>query len=128
MISGAHRDMMRKRCKAHPKAIEADFERRIMPGMTYCQRVGNIMGATTLLSLTSTIAHGEFRKPQRIGCFSYGSGCCSEFFSGVVTPEGRDRVRAMRIGEQLAKRHELSMEEHDRLLADNNSVQVGTRK
>ena len=127
MVRGAHRDMMRKMCKAQPKAIEADFERRIMPGMTYCQRVGNIMGATTLLSLTSTIAHGEFRKPQRIGCFSYGSGCCSEFFSGVVTPEGRDRVRAMRIGEQLDRRYELSMEEYDRLLVNNNSVKFGTR-
>jgi 3-hydroxy-3-methylglutaryl CoA synthase len=53
MIKGAHRDMMRKTTKASPKEIEADFERRLMPGLIYCQRVGNIMGATTLLSLLS---------------------------------------------------------------------------
>jgi polyketide biosynthesis 3-hydroxy-3-methylglutaryl-CoA synthase-like enzyme PksG len=127
MIRGAHRDMMRKMCKANPKAIEADFERRVMPGLNYCQRVGNIMGATTLLSLASTIAHGDFRSPQRVGCFSYGSGCCSEFFSGVVTQEGQDRVRALRIGEQLDRRHELSMEEYDRLVANNTCVKFGTR-
>ncbi|MEA2491930.1 MAG: polyketide biosynthesis 3-hydroxy-3-methylglutaryl-CoA synthase-like enzyme PksG, partial [Acidobacteriota bacterium] len=80
MIKGAHRDMMRKQCKAAPKEIEADFERRAVPGLRHCQRVGNIMGATTLLSLVSTIEHGDFDAPQRIGCFSYGSGCCSEFF------------------------------------------------
>ena len=127
MVKGAHRDMMRKQVRANPKAIEADFERRVMPGLRYCMRVGNIMGATTMLSLLSTIAHGDFDVPQRIGCFSYGSGCCSEFFSGVVTREGQERVRAMRIDEQLAKRYELSMKEYDDLLINSKAVKFGTR-
>jgi len=127
MIKGAHRDMMRKMVKASPKEIEADFERRVTPGLTYCQRVGNIMGATTLLSLASTIEHGDFSSPQRIGVFSYGSGCCSEFFSGVVTKEGQQRVRAMRIKEHLDKRYELTMEEYEKLLAGSNAVKFGTR-
>jgi 3-carboxymethyl-3-hydroxy-acyl-[acp] synthase len=127
MIKGAHRDMMRKMVKAAPKEIEADFERRVVPGLTHCQRVGNIMGATTMLSLVSTIDHGDFRTPQRIGCFSYGSGCCSEFFSGIVTSDAQERVRALRIKDQLDKRYELSMEEYDRLLVNNNAVKFGTR-
>jgi len=127
MIKGAHRDMMRKMVKANPKEIEADFQRRVVPGLTHCQRVGNIMGATTMLSLLSTIDHGEFQTPQRVGCFSYGSGCCSEFFSGIVTKEGQERVRALRIKDQLDKRCELSMEEYDRLLVSNNAVKFGTR-
>ncbi|HEX9985332.1 MAG TPA: hydroxymethylglutaryl-CoA synthase family protein [Thermoanaerobaculia bacterium] len=127
MVKGAHRDIMRKVVKANPKEIEADFERRVMPGINYCQRVGNIMGATTMLSLLSTIEHGDFSTPQRVGCFSYGSGCCSEFFSGVVTSDGQQRVRAMRVKEQLDKRHRLSMAEYDRLLANNHSVKFGTR-
>jgi polyketide biosynthesis 3-hydroxy-3-methylglutaryl-CoA synthase-like enzyme PksG len=127
MIKGAHRDMMRKMVKANPKEIEADFQRRVMPGLIHCQRVGNIMGATTMLSLLSTIDHGEFQTPQRIGCFSYGSGCCSEFFSGIVSKEGQERVRALRIKDQLDKRCELSMEEYDRLLVSNNAVKFGTR-
>jgi polyketide biosynthesis 3-hydroxy-3-methylglutaryl-CoA synthase-like enzyme PksG len=127
MIKGAHRDMMRKMVKANPKEIEVDFQRRVVPGLTHCQRVGNIMGATTMLSLLSTIDHGEFQTPQRVGCFSYGSGCCSEFFSGIVTKEGQERVRALRIKDQLDKRCELSMEEYDRLLVSNNAVKFGTR-
>ena len=85
MVKGAHRNMMRKLVKSKPKAIEEDFERRVLPGLNYCQRVGNIMGATAALSLLSTIDNGRFETPQRVGVFSYGSGCCSEFFSGVVT-------------------------------------------
>jgi polyketide biosynthesis 3-hydroxy-3-methylglutaryl-CoA synthase-like enzyme PksG len=127
MVKGAHRDMMRKLVKANPKEIEADFERRVMPGLIYCQRVGNIMGATTMLALVSAIDHGDFHTPQRIGCFSYGSGCCSEFFSGVVTKDAQERVRALRIKDQLDKRYQLSMEEYDSLLVSNNVVKFGTR-
>jgi len=127
MIRGAHRDMMRKIVKAKPNDIEADFQRRVAPGLTYCQRVGNIMGATLLLSLVSTIEHGDFKRPQRIGCFSYGSGCCSEFFSGIVTGKGQERVRALRIKERLDNRYELSMNEYDSLLRSNSAVKFGTR-
>ncbi len=127
MVKGAHRDLMRKQVKASPKDIEADFDRRVMPGLKHCQRVGNIMGATTMLSLVSTIDNGEFETPLRIGCFSYGSGCCSEFFSGVVTKEGQRRVRALRLNEQFDKRYELSMDEYDRLIAGSSAVRFGTR-
>jgi polyketide biosynthesis 3-hydroxy-3-methylglutaryl-CoA synthase-like enzyme PksG len=127
MVRGAHRDLMRKVVRANPKEIEADFERRVMPGLTYCQRVGNIMGATTLLALASTIEHGDFTTPRRIGLFSYGSGCCSEFFSGVVTSDGQERVRAMRIRDHLDKRYELGMDEYEELLVGSNAVKFGTR-
>jgi len=127
MIKGAHRNLMRKAAKAKTKEIEDDFERRVAPGLTYCQRVGNIMGATALLSLSSTIDHGNFETPQRIGCFSYGSGCCSEFFSGVVTREGQERLRSLKIKEHLDNRYELSMEDYDSLLVGSNAVKFGTR-
>ena|SRR2546423_8592939 len=85
------------------------------------------MGATMMLSLVSAIDNGDFSTPQRVGCFSYGSGCCSEFFSGVVTQDAQQRVRALRIRDQLDKRYELSMEEYDSLLVNNNAVKFGTR-
>ena len=60
MVKGAHRNLMRKIAKARPAAIEEDFQRRMHPGLTYCQRVGNVMGATTMLSLASTIDNADF--------------------------------------------------------------------
>lgn len=127
MVKGAHRNIMRKIVRAKPDEIETDFERRVIPGLTYCQRVGNIMGATTMLSLASTIANGNFDTPGRIGCYSYGSGCCSEFFSGVVTKEGQELVKAQGIKAQLDKRYELSMKEYENLLVGSNAVKFGTR-
>ena len=127
MVKGAHRNLMRKIAKAKPREIEADFESRLQPSLNYGQRVGNIMGASTLMAIASTIDHGDFDAPKRIGCFSYGSGCCSEFFSGVVDKEGQKRVRAQGIKEQLDRRYELSMAEYDDLLVNSNAVKFGTR-
>ncbi len=127
MIKGAHRTMMRKMLKAKADVIESDFEERVFPGLIYCQRVGNIMGATTALSLVSTIEHGEFYSPKRIGCFSYGSGCCSEFFSGVVTAESQEYLKQFNIADKLNQRYSLSMDEYDALIKESTTVRFGTR-
>ncbi|MFP2957524.1 hydroxymethylglutaryl-CoA synthase family protein [Myxococcus sp. 1LA] len=127
MVKGAHRTMMRKFSGANRGDIEADFQRRVAPGLTYCQRVGNIMGATMALSLLGTIDHGDFATPKRIGCFSYGSGCGSEFFSGVVTQDGQQRQRALGLAEALGRRQQLSMPDYEALLKGNGLVRFGTR-
>jgi polyketide biosynthesis 3-hydroxy-3-methylglutaryl-CoA synthase-like enzyme PksG len=127
MVKGAHRNIMRKIAKARPAEIESDFERRVQPSLNFGQRVGNIMGASTLMAIASAIEHGDFESPRRIGCFSYGSGCCSEFFSGVAGEDGQARMRANRIGEQLDRRYALSMAEYDELLATSHTVKFGTR-
>ncbi len=127
MVKGAHRTMMRKLVKASPPEVEEDFTQRVIPGMIYCQRVGNIMGGTLFLSLASTIDHGRFDAPKRVGCFSYGSGCCSEFYSGVVIPDGQERQRRFEIERHLNERYQLSMDEYEALLRGSNAVKFGTR-
>jgi polyketide biosynthesis 3-hydroxy-3-methylglutaryl-CoA synthase-like enzyme PksG len=65
--------------------------------------------------------------PRRLGLFSYGSGCCSEFFSGVATEEGQRRLRAMNIDVALDRRYRLSIDEYETLLLGNSAVRIGTR-
>lgn len=127
MVKGTHRSLMRKFVKPSQEEIEQDFQKRVMPGLVYCQRVGNIMGATTMLSLASTIEHGNYDTPQRVGVFSYGSGCCSEFFSGVIGTESQACIRVYKIKNHLDRRYELSMEEYDKLLVESNALKFGTR-
>lgn len=127
MIKGAHRSMMRKLKRSSPAEIELDFQQRVEPGLHYAQVVGNIMGASLFLSLVSTICNGHFDSPKRIGCFSYGSGCCSEFFSGVVTPEGADALRSMQVSARLNRRYKMSMTEYEKLLTDSSLLRFGTR-
>ncbi|PXV95625.1 hydroxymethylglutaryl-CoA synthase [Lachnotalea glycerini] len=127
MVKGVHRTMMRKMVKAKPAEIEKDFKERVTPGMTFCQRVGNVMGATVFLSLLSTIHNGNFEQPKRIGCFSYGSGCCCEFYSGVVTQKGKDIILGYDVDSQLSQRYRLSIEEYNKLLMQSNFIPFGTR-
>ena len=127
MVKGAHRTMMRKMARAKPDEIEADFEQRVMPGINLCQRVGNIMGGTVFLALASTIDQGQFDSPKRIGCYSYGSGCCSEFFSGVVKAQSQEQLHRFGIERQLSKRYQLSMDEYEAILRNSGVVKFGTR-
>jgi polyketide biosynthesis 3-hydroxy-3-methylglutaryl-CoA synthase-like enzyme PksG len=127
MVKGAHRNMMRKHARVARDEIERDFEARVQPGLTFCQRVGNIMGGTIMMSIASAIEHGTFASPQRIGCFSYGSGCSSEFYSGVVTAAGQEKLKAMQLKASLDSRYGLSMAEYETLLGGSDVVRFGTR-
>jgi polyketide biosynthesis 3-hydroxy-3-methylglutaryl-CoA synthase-like enzyme PksG len=127
MVKGAHRHLMRKLCKFQPKEIESDFEQRVLPSLLFGQRVGNTAGASLFLALAGTIEAGDFTQPKRLGMFSYGSGCCSEFFSGVVTEQSQFRLRAMGIQDALDQRYRLSIPEYELLLQGNDVVRFGTR-
>jgi len=127
MVKGAHRQLLRKVAKAAPAEIEEDFARRVDGSLRYGQRVGNTAGASLLLALAGCIDGGDFSAPRRIGLFSYGSGCCSEFFSGVADAESQRRLREMDIAGGLDRRHRLSMPDYEKLLRGNAVVRFGTR-
>ncbi|WP_113672099.1 hydroxymethylglutaryl-CoA synthase family protein [Vallitalea guaymasensis] len=127
MVKTAHKTMMRKLYRAKTPEIEEDFKKRVEPGLKYCQRVGNIMGASIFMALASIIDNGHFEIPKRIGCFSYGSGCCSEFYSGVVTKEGQEKLLRFNIEQKLDNRYKLSMGEYEKLLAYSCKVKFGKR-
>jgi polyketide biosynthesis 3-hydroxy-3-methylglutaryl-CoA synthase-like enzyme PksG len=116
MVKGAHRMMMRKLKGLPGTASDADFERRVTPSLLYCSEVGNIYSATLYLALCGLIDSVNLQTPKRIGLYSYGSGCSSEFFSGILFPNAKAKLAALRIGEALQDRYELNMQEYDDLL------------
>ncbi len=116
MVKGAHRMMMRKLNSMPPAEGDADFQKRVGPSLQYCVDIGNVYSATLYLALCSLIDHGDFQAPRRVGLFSYGSGCSSEFFSGVVSDRAQTRLRSLRIADALQSRHELTMPEYEAAL------------
>ncbi|ATQ70577.1 MULTISPECIES: hydroxymethylglutaryl-CoA synthase family protein [Methylosinus] len=127
MVKGGHRTLMRKLKPGPPAAIEADFEKRLRPSLTFCQEVGNIYSGTMFLALAGVLARGDFAQPRRIGLFAYGSGCCSEFFSGMATKVGAARIEALDIDGALAGRLEMSIADYDLLLTRSVNSYVGQR-
>jgi polyketide biosynthesis 3-hydroxy-3-methylglutaryl-CoA synthase-like enzyme PksG len=132
MVKGAHRAMMRDQKHMPPPAIAADFEQRLRPSLTYCSEVGNIYSGSVFLAMCGAVEALAGRTPARpdratprLGIFSYGSGCCSEFYSGLVQPGSAAELAAARIGEQLSRRHALGMAEYERLLELNRRSMFG---
>ncbi len=116
MVKGAHRKMMRQFVRASVDQIEMDFQKRVAPSLTYCVQVGNVYSAALYFALSGLIDHVELNGFKRVGLFSYGSGCSSEFYSGLINSHSRSVLSKINIGEKLSNRYELNMEEYDRLL------------
>src|SRR3546814_13727928 len=60
-------------------------------------------------------------------CFSDGSGCSSEFYSGVATASGKEKIRSLGMQERLDGRHRLTMDEYEALLEGSHEVKFGAR-
>lgn len=116
MVKGAHRRLMRKFTGATTAEIEADFEQRVRPSFKYCVQVGNIYSATLYLALCGLIDSIELTAPKRIGLFSYGSGCSSEFFSGILKPTAKSKLTHLNMGQAVAGRLDIDMATYEKIL------------
>ncbi len=94
------------------------FRAQVERSLTACARVGNIYTGSLYLALAGLLdAEAPVLLGKRIGLFSYGSGCTSEFFSGVVAPRAAERIAAVGLGDLLAARSPVSIAEYERLMA-----------
>ncbi|MEO3808340.1 hydroxymethylglutaryl-CoA synthase [Sphaerisporangium sp. B11E5] len=119
MVKAAHRKLMREFAGTPPAQAEEDFTRRVLPSLTYPSMVGNLCSGSVYLALCSLIDHAPLDGGARVGLYSYGSGCSSEFFSGLVDHRSAEELAAMRVGDHLAGRCELTFEEYAGLLPAN---------
>jgi hydroxymethylglutaryl-CoA synthase len=96
----------------------ASFEAQVAPTLMLASRIGNTYTGSLYLGLASLIhAQGKALAGQRIGMFSYGSGCSSEFFSGVVGPRAAEVIAAAGLDELLAQRMRIDVAEYERIMA-----------
>jgi hydroxymethylglutaryl-CoA synthase len=94
------------------------FRDQVEPSLGLCARIGNIYTGSLYLGLAGLLhAQAPDLIGARIGLFSYGSGCTSEFFSGVVAGRAVEQIAAARIDEVLAARERISITEYERIMA-----------
>jgi hydroxymethylglutaryl-CoA synthase len=100
------------------EAAAASFATQVEPSLALCARIGNVYTGSLYLGLAGLLhaQAGELVR-RRIGLFSYGSGCTSEFFSGVVAPRAAERIAAARFDEVLAQRERIDVAEYERIMA-----------
>lgn len=118
MVRAAHRKLMRECGAGRPAVVEEDFTRRVLPSLRYSQAVGNLCAGSMYLALASLIDHQAAAETEgrRVGLYSYGSGCASEFFAGTVVPGAREAMARLDIGGRVRARRELDFAEYEKVL------------
>ncbi|MBO3744808.1 hydroxymethylglutaryl-CoA synthase family protein [Streptosporangiaceae bacterium NEAU-GS5] len=119
MVKAAHRKLMREFAGSGLAEAEEDFGRRVLPSLTYPSRVGNLCSGSVYLALASLIDTVQPDETRRVGLYSYGSGCSSEFFSGLIDRESTEAIAARRIGDHLTGRAEITFDEYAKVLPMN---------
>ncbi len=112
-----HIPFTRMAAKAHQKLArgisEENLERVIGESLLYSRDAGNCYSAALYVGLTSLLDNAEDLSGQRIGLYSYGSGCVGEFFSGVVQPNYRKSLLTKLHQTMLTERAELTFQQYE---------------
>jgi hydroxymethylglutaryl-CoA synthase len=127
MAAKAHRRLVELDWRAAPArwaAVEArleelaaaSYEELVAPGLAAVARIGNTYTASLYLCLASLLEErGARLGGRRLGLFSYGSGCCAEFFAGTV-PGSIGQVADAGIAAMLAARTRIDVDTYERSL------------
>jgi hydroxymethylglutaryl-CoA synthase len=119
MAAKAHRRLLEiDRGSVSDDAYAASYRELVAPGLDAVAQIGNTYTASLYVCLAASLEEeGRRLAGRRIGLFSYGSGCCAEFFTGVV-PAGAASLGATGVREALARRTLVDVPTYERLLAD----------
>jgi hydroxymethylglutaryl-CoA synthase len=98
------------------EAADATFAAEVGASLELPSLVGNVYTGSLYLALASLLHHeAEAIAGQRIGLFSYGSGCAAEFFAGTVEPDAPALVRHLALDAPLRSSRALSIPAYEEL-------------
>ncbi|MCD8500046.1 MAG: hypothetical protein LRY43_03065 [Gammaproteobacteria bacterium] len=101
-------------CKInHYPTSETDTAALLSPSLQYNRTIGNSYTASLYIALSSLIDNTpEDVSAQRVGLFSYGSGCVAEYFSGVFSDGYQQHACTGQHNEMLKRRMSLTYSEY----------------
>lgn len=121
MAYKAHRRLVEsewQRAGGDPAEIDAVFERSyaslVDPSLTAARLVGNTYTASLYFGLACLADHEAKRLEKRdIALFSYGSGCCAEFFRGTFAAGSATQAAHIGLVEMLDGREPITVEQYE---------------
>jgi len=122
MAKKAHRHLMMLEGKTEAEADDS-YNVQVAPSLRIPSQVGNIYTGSLYLALASLLdIEAQPLEGQRVGLFSYGSGCGAEYFVGKVVQGAGAFTRALKISEPLENRRRYTIAEYEEIRrADNDS-------
>ena len=114
MTFRAHKAMLRKWKPLSRGEAWAHFERKTLASLCYIRRMGGTYASSPFIGLMGTIDGAEDVRPgDRVSVYSYGAGCCAEFYSGLIGVAAREVVREAGLSALLDARQAVSVEEYE---------------
>jgi len=113
----AENDLAPRVADTDDRAREAErtYASLVEPHLGMARRVGNSYTASLYLCLAWLASQRAAELPgSEIGLFSYGSGCCAEFFTGRFVPHASDAAARIQAPALLDARRSLTVEEYER--------------
>lgn len=111
----AHRTLLRQGGRVKKREALEHFNRKSKPGLKYTAQMGGTYSASIFIALMGMIdSCPELNPGDRISLFSYGSGSCGEFFTGLLGPDARELAAAARFQDLLDARRPLTVEEYEK--------------
>jgi hydroxymethylglutaryl-CoA synthase len=113
----AELDLVRRLADAEERSREAErtYAALVEPSLAVARRTGNSYTASLYLCLAWLASQRAAELVgKEVGLFSYGSGCCAEFFTGRFAPESVAAAAKIGAAELLDQRRSLSVEEYER--------------
>lgn len=96
------------------ESARRDFERRSAPALRYGRRMGSTFSSSNFISLLALLdADSELHAGNRVGIFSYGSGCCAEFYSALIGSDAKAVSHAAQMLALLDQRRRVSVAEYE---------------
>jgi hydroxymethylglutaryl-CoA synthase len=115
------------------KEADAIWEKKTKASLAYVRRMGGTYASSTFIGLLAMIdGSPELHAGDRIGMFSYGSGCCAEFYTGLVGEEARAVAGEANVKALLDQRRSISVREYEEaerertLYVENGNFQPST--
>lgn len=122
MARKAHRHLYAHLGRSEAEA-DARFAEEVGSSLRFSAEIGNVYTGSLYLALASLLdAEAAVLAGKRVGLFSYGSGCCAEFFAGTVESGAAAFVRSLDLGAPLGARRRLSLAEYEAIRAADGDV------
>jgi len=114
----AHKTLLRAAADVSTRDAWANFERKGLAALRYVRRMGATYSSSTFIGLLGLIdATSDVRPGELVSMFSYGSGCCAEFYYGRIGAAATRAAASAGLESRLSLRRMVSVDEYEAIEA-----------
>jgi len=109
----AHRTLLRRVGIRDADAVARHYAERTLPSLTYNRRMGGTYAGATFVALLGLVDSTPAKPGDPVSIFSYGSGCCAEFYRARLGSRVREVAAAAGLRAALDARRVIDVAQYE---------------